>query len=160
MELRPTSSGAGKPGQALQELDERLFVRLPDGRTGLLLGNPHTFPGHFNVLTTAGEVITCALYEIISASQEAEYWLQGYLAGSEPDPSEIWGSGTYELDDQGPELSAWRVAAERFRRTGKWGPNGFCPRCGRLRLPSATVSPCGVCGAMPGGETLEGHTPE
>jgi len=135
-------------------IDGQLWVRLTNGETAYLLGNPHTWPGHFNVWRPAiDEVYTCSFREVAESSDEARYWLDGYLAASEPDPDEIWGDRVLDLDDDGPELTAWRHAAQLFRRTGEWAPTVLCVHCGALQLPREITGLCDRCGLA----VEEGH---
>lgn len=135
------------PRRPAPAIDERLWVRLTNGETAYLLGNPHTWPGHFDIWRPAvGEAYTCALSEVAECADEARYWLDGYLAASEPDPDEIWGDRVLDLEDDGPELTAWRAAARQFRLTGDWTPTAVCAHCGALQLPRDIVGLCDRCG--------------
>jgi hypothetical protein len=125
-----------------------LRVRLADGTEGILLGNPHTFPGRFNVAAGDGEVITCSLSDIADATPEAAAWLAGYLAGNEPSPYLVFGERADELADDSKEMVAWRERAAAFRATGRWPTADHCAVCGALQLGDRDTFPaCGRCNA-------------
>src|SRR5258708_24230173 len=87
-------------------LDRRLWVVLFDDTKGILVGNPHTYPGRFNVWSMQdNEAITCSLEDIREASPEARLWLEGYLAGNEPSPYLFFGDRAEELADDSVEMT-------------------------------------------------------
>jgi hypothetical protein len=142
-----TANGGEDERRTIPAIDERLWVRLTNGETAYLVGNPHTNRGHFDIWRPdVGGVYTCALYEVAERSDEAGYWLDGYLAASEPDPEAIWGDRVIDLEDFGPEMIAWRAAAHHFRLTGKWVPKVVCAHCGALQLPREVIGACDRCG--------------
>lgn len=72
--------------------------------------------------------VNVSLSEIVDPSDFVRAWVDGFLAGSEPDPP----------DDESPEsLSRWRVEVQRYRRTGEVR-NYECPVCG---YPDLTEPP-------------------
>jgi hypothetical protein len=68
------------------EIDERLWVELTDSEgRWYLVGNPHTFPGRFDVWSREiGSSMTISKSEITNASDAARWWIEGYLSGNEP----------------------------------------------------------------------------
>jgi hypothetical protein len=71
-------------------------------------------------------------------SEEARYFVAGFLAGNEPGyPADADG----ETDEA--DLAAWRAATARFRRTGSWyGRWGTCQVCGCVLLPDTADDRC------------------
>jgi hypothetical protein len=70
--------------------------------------------------------------EIERHSDEAGYWITGFLAGNEPPPP--LDPDGYEIDDlDDPRWRAWREAIAEFRRSGTWprgAPTGPTPPVG------------------------------
>lgn len=93
-------------------LDPRLEVRLhPDDRRAVIAGNSHTYTGRFGVFVFAegGYSLTVWKSDIASASPYAQGWIDGFLAGSEPD---YFYAGDALEDD-------WRERTAYLRRTGR-----------------------------------------
>jgi hypothetical protein len=104
------------------EIDERLWVELTDsdGRW-YISGNPHTFPGRFDVWSPVIEsALTVSKSDIAKASDAAWWWIAGFLSGNEPSLDDYVGADAYEagIDDEHPAFRRWRAAIDHFRRTG------------------------------------------
>ncbi|MCU1484899.1 MAG: hypothetical protein JWN67_1645 [Actinomycetia bacterium] len=127
--------------------DDALSLVLHGGSTAFLLGNPHTFPGRFNVyIPDQHLVLTCSLSDVESSSVLAGAWLRGFLAGNEPSPYEYFGDAADELADHGPEMTAWRALCDEFRRTGTAAPYLWCEGCGAPQLAELARPTCFRCG--------------
>jgi hypothetical protein len=127
--------------------ERSLKVALRDGNEALLLGNPHTFEGRFNVRTADGDVRTCSLSEIAGATPEAWAWLVGYLSGSELSAYSFFGAAADELADDSLEMRLWRELAARFRETGRLQPPDMCANCHAYMLSDMRSYPrCLACG--------------
>jgi hypothetical protein len=85
--------------------------------------NPHTFFGRMGAYCEAHDrAFVVSLSEIERASDEARYWIRGFLAGNEPPPP--LDSEGFTIDELGDaRWDGWREAVEQFRRTGAW-PRG------------------------------------
>lgn len=113
-------------------LDPRLEVRLhPDNRRPVIAGNSHTYPGRFGVFVFAegGYALTVWKSDIASATPLAQGWIDGFLAGSEPDYDY---PGVEALEDD------WRERARYIRQTGRSLP---LDRTGGYLLVAAWRSP-------------------
>jgi len=79
-----------------------------------------------------------SLREMGNMSEQARYFIKGFLSGTEPEPpTDVDGNTTPE------DLQAWRSATARFRRTGTWyGRWGTCDECGCVLLPDTTADFC------------------
>jgi len=90
-----------------------------------LLGNPHTFPGRMHVRALNGDLLSISLSDISSFGPGAAEWVDGYLAGAEPEVSITWAA---RADARRLEEGLARVRAN-FRRTGVWlGPTHVPPQ--------------------------------
>jgi hypothetical protein len=120
-------------------LDPRLWFEASCGERDLLVGNPHTFRGRLAAWCPHRELgYNVSLSELGEMSDEARYFVRGFLRGSEPEAP---------YDDDGeltPEdEAAWRAAIRRFRRTGSWyGRWGTCEVCGCVLLPDTSERRC------------------
>ena len=101
--------------------DEKLWVELR-GRAGRwhIHYNPHTHPGRFAVVNAGDEPIYVSKAEVAAASAEAAYWIDGYIRGSEPEASRMFGEEIWEADDDDPRWGQWTAALNDFRTTGMW----------------------------------------
>ncbi|WBC17225.1 hypothetical protein O7600_10500 [Micromonospora sp. WMMA1998] len=119
-------------------LDERLWFEAPCGRD-VLVGNGHTFTGRMAAWCPhEGVGYNVSRPGMGAMSDEARYFVAGFLAGNEPRyPADVDG----EPDEA--DLSAWRAALARFRRTGSWyGRWGTCQVCGCVLLPDTADNRC------------------
>lgn len=90
-----------------------------------LLGNPHTFPGRIHVRALNGDLLSISRSEILSFGPGAAEWVDGFLAGSEPEVSTSWAASA---DVKHLERGLSRVRSN-FRRTGEWiGPTHAPPK--------------------------------
>lgn len=106
---RSTPSVQGLPAN----IDSRLVFRSThcDG-DHYLVGNAHTFPGRMVMwCEVSSRELSVSLFEITSASDYAQLWIDGYLAGNEPPPPQ---------NDDPSEEEAWQRARRAFRTTGDW----------------------------------------
>ncbi len=125
--------------------DQRLWF-LHKGCTGkhYLIGNPHTFRGRMWAWCPVHRrTVFVSKSEIESCSPEAEYWIQGFLAGNEPPPP---------LDEHGdpafdsPEYARWEAEIRLFHHTGFWHPaERRCRWCGEVLLRSEPEDACADC---------------
>jgi hypothetical protein len=103
------------------DIDTELWVELEDSDVRwYVCGNPHTFPGHFDVwspeLDTA---LTVQKAEVTGASEAARWWIEGFLHGSEPSINEYLGvSPEYDVADDDPAWDDWRKALDDYRKSG------------------------------------------
>ncbi|WP_405092098.1 hypothetical protein OG767_03335 [Micromonospora sp. NBC_01392] len=119
-------------------IDERLWFEAPCGRD-VLVGNGHSFTGRMAAWCPhEGVGYNVSRAEMGAMSEEARYFVAGFLAGNEPGyPVDVDG----ETDEA--DLSAWRAALARFRRTGSWyGRWGTCQVCGCVLLPDTAGDRC------------------
>jgi len=123
------------PDEAPPPVDERLWFEAPCGRRDFLVGNGHTFTGRMAAWCPHDEVgYNVSLAGMGDMSDETRYFVAGYLAGSEPGPPD-------EAD--AADLTAWKGATSRFRRTGYWyGRWGTCEVCGCVLLPDTAGRRC------------------
>lgn len=122
-----------------EEIDERLWFQASCGSRDYIVGNGHTFRGRMAAWCPHRRVgYNISLSELTEMSTESQYFVKGYLAGTEPGlPMDIQG-------DTSPEDErAWRAATARFRRTGSWyGRWGTCEECGCVLLPDSGAVRC------------------
>jgi hypothetical protein len=117
------------------EWDERLWFEASCGNRDFLgMDNPHTFLGRMSAWCPDRNVwYRVSLAGMGEMSDEARYFVKGYLAGSEP--------GFDAVD--GPDFVAWETAVRRFRGTGEWyGRWGTCESCGCVLLPDSRGPRC------------------
>jgi hypothetical protein len=101
------------------QYDERLWF-LHRGCTGrhFLLGNPHTFPGRiYGWCGIKKRSFFFSKSEIEEASPEAIIWIEGFLAGNEPEPPK---NSEGEVDFESHEYKLWLHMVEVFRQSGAW----------------------------------------
>lgn len=100
------------------EVDPDLVFEVRN-RSGLhyLLGNPHTFTGRIAAWSQDQHIEVCvSLSEMTHISAPARYWINGFLAGSEPPPP---------ASDNDAAEAAWESARRAYRATGEWSAGGF-----------------------------------
>ena len=74
-----------------------------------------------------------SLAEMGQMSQQARYYVAGFLAGNQPRPPP---PPDPDADTDPGDLTAWKAIAGRFRRTGLWLSRWrTCQTCGRVLLP-------------------------
>lgn len=111
-------------------------MRWPDL---LVDGAGHTFIGRMVAwCPDAQREYNVSLQDMGEMSEEARYFVRGFLSGNEPGPP-------YDQDGEidPVDLDAWRSAIRRFRRTGWWfGRWGTCATCGCVLLPDSAGPLC------------------
>lgn len=128
------------PEESAPTADPRLWFDAPCGGRDLLLpGQGHTFTGRMSAWCPHQQLsYNVSLSEMGAMSDEARYFVLGFLSGNEPGPP---------YNDEGDvthaDLAAWRSATARFRRTGQWyGRWGTCQTCGCVLLPDTAEDHC------------------
>jgi hypothetical protein len=104
------------------DFDEKRWI-VARGHTGRsLLGyNPHTHADSIGAWNVQGQYgFSLGLGQVVEASEQARTWLDGYLAGKEPELRDYLG---LRDDEHGPDevesnVERWRTFASRFRREG------------------------------------------
>ena len=123
-------------------LDGRLWFEAScGGRDYLVEAGGHTFPGRMLAwCAERGREYLVSLDEMGAMSDEARYFVRGYLAGNEPGLPQEAEEGVAPHDQE-----AWLAATARFRRTGRWYgcthpvSRGICwTRCGAIAATSCT----------------------
>jgi hypothetical protein len=109
------------------------------GETSSSKARGHTFPGRMSAWCPHEQVsYNVSLSEMGAMSDEALYFVLGFLSGVEPGPPT---NADGETDPK--DLQAWRSATARFRRTGQWyGRWGTCRTCGCVLLPDTAGDRC------------------
>lgn len=100
---------------------EGLWVETDGFGRCRLDGNAHTFPGRIGAWSETLETsVTISKSDVREASPEAWAWIDGFLAGNEPEFHEFAGIGA--LDDepieQDPAWQRYEHALTEFRSTG------------------------------------------
>jgi hypothetical protein len=128
------------PGQA-EEPDPLLWFEAPCGGRDLLTGNGGTYPGRMSAWCPEKKVpYNVSLAEMGQMSQQARYYVAGFLAGNQPGPPP---PPAPDADIEPGDWTAWLAAAGRFRRTGLWlGRWRTCQACGRVLLPDTAAEDC------------------
>jgi hypothetical protein len=124
-----------------EDPDPLLWFEAPCGGRDLLTGNGGTYSGRMSAWCPDKQVsYNVSLAEMGQMSQQARYYVAGFLAGNQPGPP----PPTDPDADMDPgDLAAWKAAAARFRRTGEWfGRWRTCPTCGRVLLPGTAADNC------------------
>ena len=106
----------------LDDLRPELSVRYNyDGQLGTIIGNPHTFPGRFEVRLESGFKVSCSLRDVEPLTIEAKWWIQGFVEGMEPSPYDVLGEDyDPEWAVDSPQVRRWRAVVAAFRETGVW----------------------------------------
>ncbi|MFC6023768.1 hypothetical protein ACFP2T_47405 [Plantactinospora solaniradicis] len=112
------TSSVGRPLPA--DVDPALWYDSdPCGRHYLLVGNPHTHRGLMRAYCPEeGSYTRVSLEEIEMCSEQALYFIRGFLSGNEPPPPLTDDGDDVPMDD--PHYSTWRAAIDRFHDTGHW----------------------------------------
>jgi hypothetical protein len=121
--------------------DPLLWFEAPCGGRDLLTGSGSTYPGRMAAWCLDKKVsYNVSLAEMGQMSQQARYYVAGFLAGNQPglppppDP---------DADAEPGDLTAWQAATGRFRRTGLWlGRWRTCQTCGCVLLPDTAAEDC------------------
>ena len=123
------------------EPDPLLWFEGSCGGRDLLAGNGGTFRGRMRAWCPHEQLgYNVSLAEMGQMSQEARYWVAGFLAGNQPGEPPPPG---FDADIDPGDLIAWRAAIGRFRRTGQWfGRWRTCQTCGRVLLPDTAAENC------------------
>ncbi|GHJ42781.1 hypothetical protein Cs7R123_01230 [Catellatospora sp. TT07R-123] len=121
------------------EADERLWFQAPCGGRDFLVGSGNTFPGRMAAWCPDKAVFyNVSLDEMASMSEQARYFVAGFLAGNQPGHP-VDGDG----DAAESDLVAWQAATARFRRSGYWyGRWSTCEACGCVLLPDSADDRC------------------
>jgi hypothetical protein len=129
-----------EPGQD-QGPDPVLWFEAPCGRRDLLTGSGGTYPGRMAAWCPDKQVsYNVSLAEMGQMSQQARYYVAGFLAGNQPGPPSPLDP---DADIKPDDLTAWKAATSRFRRTGLWaGRWRTCQTCGRVLLPDTAAEDC------------------
>lgn len=92
------------------------------GDRDYLIASAHTFPGrilaHCDRKVAPAHYAVSASTVLASCSDEARYWVQGFLAGSEPAPPRD-AEGQFLPYDH-PVNAAWLARTEIWHATGQW----------------------------------------
>ena len=87
-----------------------------------LLGNAHTFPGRIAAWSeTLASNVTISRSDVRDASPEAWAWIEGFLAGNEPELNEFLGMdapAAEDLPDDDTGLQRYEQALANFHSTG------------------------------------------
>ena len=88
-----------------------------------LLHSAHTVPGRMRAwCPTEGVTFSISKPAIGDCSEQARYWIAGFLAGSEPDAPRDE-EGDY-LPDEDPRQRRWQQAIVDYANTGVWNDRG------------------------------------
>ena len=129
------------------EFENELWFELEEHCEGkhYIAGNPHTFNGRISAYCPQKDVyFNVSFEEIVDMSQEAKYWIKGFLSGNEPPPP---------IDEEGDlhsptheEYIHWEKSIELFHKTGHWyAGDRDCEVCGKKLLNSCTEFECENC---------------
>ena len=124
-----------------QDRDPLLWFEAPCGGRDLLTGNGGTFPGRMSAWCPDKQVsYNVSLAEMGEMSEQARYYVAGFLAGNQPGPPP---APDPDSDIAPADLAAWQSATARFRRTGSWyGRWRTCHTCGRVLFPDSDGDQC------------------
>lgn len=98
------------PSSVPDGVDPKLWARLSSNEIGYIVGSCHTFPGRISVIIPTDDRARCiSKSDITACSDEARYWIQGFLNGSVP-----------PLPDDRAEETEWFAKRASFLETGEW----------------------------------------
>jgi hypothetical protein len=92
-----------------------------EGRHFLVDGSPHIVGRLYAYCPAEGIVTRISKSDITVSSDEAAYFLRGYLSGSEPPPPTD--DDGMLIEDQAL-IDEWAAAVEVWRETGQWTMGG------------------------------------
>jgi hypothetical protein len=100
--------------------DQELWVETNGFGRCRLDGNAHTFPGRISAWSEAlAEWVTIDRRDVRNASAEAWAWIDGFLAGNEPELHEFLGVEPHEaMDADEATEKRWQSTLQEFHRTG------------------------------------------
>jgi hypothetical protein len=104
------------------EIDLSLWVELVDSDVRwYICGNPHTFPGHFDVWSPdLDRNLTVSKSDVAQSSEPARWWIEGFLHGNEPSITEYLGlPDDADVADDDPAWEDWKQALDQYRRSGE-----------------------------------------
>lgn len=111
----------------IQHPDERLWVRMdaaharphPASTLWMIMGSCHTHRGHFQVVAEGtDDWRSVNLPDIAEASDAAKIWLDGFLAGQEPNFDEFMADERLREDADTEDELRFDAYNADFRRTG------------------------------------------
>lgn len=104
---------------AIPEYDKALwFEHLGCSGKHYLIGNPHTVPGRMWAWCPKEQcTIFISKADMGKMSKSAEYWVNGFLSGNEPEPP-VDEEG--DIDFKSKAYKAWQRNCRQFTETGKW----------------------------------------
>jgi hypothetical protein len=111
-----------------------------------LLHSAHTFPDRMRAWCPTKKItFSVSKSAMGECSAEARNWVQGFLAGNEPDaPRDEKGN---HLPDDHPRLRQWRAAIQQFPETSLWVVQDWvCEECGEKSCCRHNPA-CGAPGA-------------
>lgn len=101
---------------------EGIWVETEDFGRCRLSGNGHTFPGRISAWSEMlGAGVSISRSDVREAPPEAWAWIEGFLAGSEPELHEFLGIDALDaerLSDEDPAHERYREALDHFHHTG------------------------------------------
>jgi hypothetical protein len=119
------------------------IVTTRSGPRGFIVGNCHTHQGRMAATFPDDGSSRCVSKgEVLEASDAAWQWIDGFLSGSEPTASDMYGPGVFDLPDDHPKLQHWRDAVTEYRQTGSWPYAHWHPRL--VPLPTDGLVPSSV----------------
>ena len=126
-----------------KDIDKALWVELFGCEFGRhYLGyNPHTFHGRISAWCPKdGQWHKISKSEIANCSNEAKYWISGYLCGNEPSPPSPF------VGDHDPDFRLWQSSILHFHKSGYWNSETRkCAECGCVLMNSWSKELCENC---------------
>jgi len=109
-----------------------------------LIGNPHTYVGRMWAWCPKEErTFFVSKADMGEMSEQAKFWVQGFLNGHEPDPP-VNEDG--DVDFESLEYKTWTEAMVFFHETGFWtDQERKCEKCGKMILKSEPGVKCMDC---------------